>query len=640
MFDSLRDRSSPAVVWTVRIVLTLIAMTFAVWGVESYFTSSAVTEGVASVNGAKITQQEFAEALRNQQELVRERSQSPVDSQVFRSPEFKQSVLDVMINRKLLTRDAHKIKMTISDAQLAERIHALPVFQVDGKFSKEVFESQARNRGYSPVGMEEVLREDFAVQDYFESMAGTAVIPQVAVERFIKITEQQREVSIASVKPDQFLAGITIAPAQTKKYYDANLDEFRIAEQAKVEYVVFSAQKLAEGIEVKPEEISALYKEREAEFIQKEQRQASHILITVDPKAPDADKAAARKKAEGLLAQVKADPAKFPELAKANSQDPASAAEGGKLDFVTKEGLFTAPFEGALFKMQKGEIVGPVETEFGYHIIKLDELNPQRGKSLAEVSEELKQQIQKRKAGREFAEKAEMFGDLVYDQSKGIKGAADALKLEVKQSDWISRGAAGTDPTLGNPKLQDAIFSPSSLKDKRTTEPVEVAPNVLVAARVIESKPASTKPYDAVATEIADKLKREEAGNQAVKKGEALLAELKAGKAATDLTWTKASLVSRQNFGDISPVFMKSAFAADTIKLPSYAGQIDPAGGYAIIRVGKVVEVDKIDDLRRAPAKARLGDVYRSATEAATLSSLRARGKISVNAEALIEKEQ
>lgn len=640
MFDSLRDRSSPAVVWSVRIILTLIALTFAVWGVESYFTSSAVTEGVASVNDSKITQQEFGEALRNQQEQVRERSQGQVNAEMFRTPEFKQSVLDVMINRRLLAGDTRKVRMVISDAQLAERIHALPVFQVDGKFSKEVFESAARNRGYSSQGMEELLREDFALQDYYESMAGSAVIPQVAVERFIKITEQQREVSIASVKADQFLASINIDPAQTKKYYDAHLDEFKIPEQAKIEYVVYSAQQLAETIDVKPEEISAMYKERESEFVQKEERQASHILIATDPKAADSVKAAARKKAEDLLAQVKADPGKFADLAKANSQDPATAADGGKLDFVTKDGLFAAPFEDALFKMQKGEIVGPVETEFGYHIIKLDQLNPQRGKTLAEVSDQLKQQIQKRKAGREFAEKAEVFGDLVYDQTKGIKGAAEAFKLEVKQSDWLSKGAGSADMTLSNPKLLEAIFSTAVLKEKRTTEPVEVAPNVLVAARVLESKPASTKAYDSVASEIADRLKREEANKQAIAKGKALLADLKAGKAPAELTWTKDSLVSRQNFGDISPVFQKTAFSIDTVKLPGYAGQDDPAGGYAIVRVSKVVDVDKIDDLRRAPAKARLQDVYRSATEAATLASLRARGKISIAADALIEKGQ
>ena len=640
MFDSLRDRSSPGVVWSVRIILTLIAITFALWGVESYFTSSAVTEGIASVNGTKITQQEFNEALRNQQEAARERSQNPIDPSAFRTPEFKQSVLDVMVNRRLLARDSHKVRITVSDAQLAERIHALPAFQIDGKFSKEVFDSQARNRGYSAVNMEEVLREDFAVQDYYEGMAGSSVIPQVALERFIKIIEQQREVSIANIKPDQFLAGVTIDAAQTKKYYDAHLGEFKVPEQAKIEYVVYSAQKLAEGIEIKPDEIAALYKEREKEFIQKEERQASHILITVDPKAAAADKTVARKKAEDILAQVKANPAKFPELAKANSQDPASAAEGGKLDFVTKEGLFAAPFEEALFKMQKGEIVGPVETEFGYHIIKLDQLNPQRGKSLAEVSEELKQQLQKRKAGREFAEKAEMFGDLVYDQTKGIKGAAESLKLEVKQSDWITKGAGGPDPMLSNPKLMDAIFSAGVLKEKRTTEPVEVAPNVLIAARVLESKPASTKPYETVSTEIAERLKREEAGKQAIKKGEALLADLKGGKTSAELTWSKASLVSRQKFGDINPMFQRTAFTLDTIKLPAYAGQEDPVGGYAIIRVSKVVDVDKIDDARRAPAKAQLQDVYRSATEAATLGSLRARGKISINAAALVEKEQ
>lgn len=639
MFDSLRDRSSPAVVWSVRIILTLIAMTFAVWGVESYFTSSAYTEGVASVNGSKITQQEFNEALRNQQESMRERSQNPVDPSVFRSPEFKQSVLDVMINRRLLARDSSKVKMLISDAQLAERIHALPGFQIDGKFSKEVFDSQARNRGYSPVNLEEVLREDFAVQDYYESMAGSSVVPQVALERFIKITEQQREVSVAAIKADQFMAGVTIDAAQTKKYYDAHLDEFKVPEQAKIEYVVYSAQKLAEGIEIKPDEIAALYKEREKEFVQKEQRQASHILIAVDAKASVADKAAARKKTEDLLAQVKASPAKFGELAKANSQDPASAVEGGKLDFVTQEGLFAAPFEDALFKMQKGEIVGPVETEFGYHIIKLDEVNPQRGKSLAEVSDELKQQLQKRKAGREFAEKAEMFGDLVYDQAKGIKGAAEALKLEVKQSDWITKGAGGADPMLGNAKLMDAIFSAGVMKEKRTTEPVEVAPNVLVAARVLESKPSSTKPYETVSAQIADRLKREEAGKQAIKKGETLLADLKAGKTPADLTWSKPELVSRQKFGDINPLFQRTAFTVETIKLPVYAGQEDPAGGYAIIRVSKVVDADKIDDARRAPAKAQLQDVYRSATEAATLGSLRTRGKISVNAAALVEKE-
>jgi peptidyl-prolyl cis-trans isomerase D len=293
------------------------------------------------------------------------------------------------------------------------------------------------------------------------------------------------------------------------------------------------------------------------------------------------------------------------------------------------------PFEEAVFAAKKNDIVGPVKSDFGFHVIRLTDIKPEKVKSLADARPEIEANLKKQAASRNFAEMAEQFSNLVYEQSTSLKPAADRLGLAVTPSPWITKGAAAV-PLLGNPKLQAEIFSDSTIKSGRNTSAVEVAPNVLVAARVVEHKPAELRPLDAVKADIERRLTREEALKLAKADGEAKLKELQAGKDA-GLKWPAPLAVNRQKPGGLFPQVIDKVFRADAKKLPAYAGTDTPAG-YSLVQVSKVIEPEKIDDSQRAQLGARLRDAMTNEELEATLATLRDRVGVKVRKEVLDAK--
>ena len=243
---------------------------------------------------------------------------------------------------------------------------------------------------------------------------------------------------------------------------------------------------VAAQIEVSADEVKQFYEQNLKQYAQGEERQASHILIAVDSKSSAEEKQAARAKAEELLKQVKQNPASFADVAKKYSQDPGSAAKGGDLGFFPR-GAMVKPFEDAVFQMKVGEIAGPVESQFGYHIIRLTAV---KGRGLDDVKKQVELDLKRQKAGKKFSELAEQFNNLVFEQGDSLKPAADALKLPIQNSGWVSRSGS-ENKLLNNPKLLQAVFSEDAVKNKRNSEVIDVGNNTLVAARVIEYKPAS-----------------------------------------------------------------------------------------------------------------------------------------------------
>jgi peptidyl-prolyl cis-trans isomerase D len=367
-----------------------------------------------------------------------------------------------------------------------------------------------------------------------------------------------------------------------------------------------------------------------------EERRASHILITVAPDAKEADRKAAQQKAAAIFEAVRKAPKTFAEVAKKESQDPGSAVQGGDLGFFPP-GAMVKPFSEAVFGGKKGDILGPVASDFGYHVIQVTDVKPAKMRTLAEATPEIEAQIKKAVAARAFAETAEQFSNLVYEQSSSLKPAADALKVDIRQSPWIGKGQPAPGP-LGNPKLSAEVFSDNTIKAKRNTSAVEVAPNTLVAARVIEHKPAELKPMDSVSADIERKLAREEALKAARADGEAKLKDLQAGKDA-GVKWPAPLAVNRQKPGGLFPQVIDRAFRADSKKLPAYQGVETPAG-YSLVQVSKVIELEKVDDNLRT----RMGGDLRQSVALeeleATLSSLRDRIGVTVRRDALEKKSQ
>jgi peptidyl-prolyl cis-trans isomerase D len=621
-----------------KVILALITLPFALWGVDSYMRNIGPTDGVATVVGQKITPQEFNRAIKENLDQVRARLGNSVDASIADSPEFRQSVLEGLINQRVLVAAVTRSGMAISDKQLAERIAEIPAFQDDGKFSKTRYETVLKYQGMNPLGFEARLRQDLMLQSYQQAVTGTPVISRASVDALIRASEQTREVSVVNFIPDQFVSQVKIGDAAINSYYDAHKKEFTNPDQAKLEYVVLSIDELAAQMAASEEEVKKYYEEHASRYQQPEERQASHVLISVAAKASEAEKKSALAKAEDVLKQAKGDPSKFAALAEKYSQDPGSSVKGGDLGFFAK-GMMVKPFEEAAFQMKKDEIRGPVQSEFGYHIIKLTGIKPGKAKAIDEVRGEITTEIKKQKAGKKFAEIAEPFSNMVYEQSASLKPAADAYKLSIKQSAWITR-KGGQTPELNNEKLLQAVFGEEVLKNKRNTEAVEVAPNTLVAARVLESKPSALRPLAEVSAEITAKLTREEANKLAVKQGKGQLEQINKGTPPADLKWPNPQQVSRQQPGMLTPTGLEAAFKTTAKTLPAYVGVENPQGGYSIIRISKVTDGVPTDEAKKQQYTERLKALAAQSEFNALVASLREGADVRVQKDLLEKKEQ
>jgi peptidyl-prolyl cis-trans isomerase D len=634
MIEQIREFANKRIV---RFVFALfLVIPFGLFGIDYYFRAPIGGDTLVSVGAARVGATEFDQALRQQAEIYRQQFKGNFDASLMDNPEIRRGVLDRLVNERLVAIATDRAGVRVGDKELARRILEEPFFQVDGRFSRERYEQVARSQGLTTLGLDERLREDYRQRKFRESILETAFVPRATLDNFIRLSEQTREVSVVNLPPESRLAKVTVKPEDIQAHYEKHAAEFTTAEQVRVEFIELSVDSLAAQSPVAPEDIQRVYDEglKAGRFGQKEERKASHILVALKPDAPEAEKKAAEQKAKAIAEAVRKKPAAFADVARKESQDPGSAPQGGDLGFFSR-GAMVKAFEDAAFEAKKGDIVGPVPSEFGYHVIQVTDIKPAKVKALAEMTPEIEAGIRKQNASRRFAEVAEQFSNIVYEQPSSLKPAADALKVPIQQSGWIARGAPGS-PILSNPKLQAEIFSGDAIQNKRNTSAVEVAPGVLVAARVVEHKPAAKKPLESVQADIQRRLQREEAMKLVRAEGEAKLKELQEGKDA-GLKWPAPLAVNRQRPGGLMPQVIDKVFRVDAKKLPAYVGIETPAG-YSIVRVSKVVEVDKIDNAKRDALGARLRESVAAQEFDATLASLRDRVGVKIRKDVLEKK--
>jgi peptidyl-prolyl cis-trans isomerase D len=366
----------------------------------------------------------------------------------------------------------------------------------------------------------------------------------------------------------------------------------------KAEYVVFTPEAVEKQVAVSDAEIADFYNKNQKRFAAEEKRTASHILVTTKRDAKPAEQAAAKAKAESILAEVRKNPADFAKIAKAQSQDPGSAELGGDLGTIEKNTL-VKPVEDAIFALKDGEVSNLVQSEFGYHIIKITSVKPATQKSLDEVKPEIAAELKKQKMAKRFSEMAQQFGDTVYEQSDTLKPAADKLGLQVQTVDGLTptpNPALGAAP-YNNEKFLKALFADDAIKNKHNTEAVEVAPSTLVAGRVLEYKPASKRALAEVEPMIRQRVTIEEASRLARQAGEAKLAAVKASGDATG--FGAAKTVSRTKEPEINRAGALAVLKADVSKLPAYVGVELPGQGYGVYRISKVSVPAERDEGRR-----------------------------------------
>ena len=621
MLEAIRAHSKG---WLAKLILTLITIPFALFGIDAYLKDAGAGASVAKVDGATISVQEYRNAMQSLRDRLQK--ENPKDVGALDSPEVKQSVLDRLINTRLLNAEVVHSNFKVTNEQLAQFITSLPEFQQGGKFSQEVYDKLLSQNQMTPSQFENKMRGELLLQQARDGVPGLAFSAPALENAVLDVEHQQREVTIAEIKTADFISQVKVDPSEVKAYYDKHKDKFKVPEQVKLEFVMLSANTLIPKMQTTEEEAKKFYDENAAKFQGNEQRHASHILIGVAATASPEAKAEAKKKAEQVLAEVKKNPAKFAELAKKYSQDPGSAEKGGDLGTFAR-GAMVKPFEEAVFSMRPGEVSGLVQSDFGYHIIKLNEVVGQ-AQGFDALKSQIRAELMYQKALAKFSEQAEAFSAMVYEQSNSLQPAADAYGVPVQKTEWLSYADGAK--FFKNDKLMTLVFTNEVLKDKRNTEAVEVANNTLVSARVVDYKPSAPRSFDEVKGGIEDLLKIEKATKLAIDKGTSSLASLKAGNAATGLDWISPVVVDRKNAQGLTDLTMSNVFKIDTAKLPAYAGVADSQKGYLLIKV-TAVNSKLADDEAKKTALLDLRTAMASEYSSAYIASLKANKKIFVN---------
>jgi peptidyl-prolyl cis-trans isomerase D len=574
------------------LLLILILPSFVVFGIQGY---SSFSEGeqktVAKVDGQPITQAEWDAAHRQQVERVR-RQYPNVDVKLLDSPAAHAETLEAVVRERVLLAAAQQAHLDMPAERVARELQSLPELaqlrRPDGSFDVAAYKAILEAQGMTPEIFEGRLAQDLKSQQVMRGITASVTASPAVVGSALDALLQRREIHYARFDLKDYLAKVSPSDADIESYYKKNEAAFRAPERATIEYVVLDIESLKKG-EVAPEDqLREYYNANINRYTAAEDRRARHILIKADKDAAADVKQKAKTRAEALLAEVRKNPESFAEVARKNSDDPGSAAQGGDLDFFGR-GAMTKPFEDAVFAMKVGEISNVIETDFGFHIIKLDATRGGDKKPFEAVRASIEEELRKQNAQKRWAEAAEQFTNTVYEQSDSLQPVIDKLKLDKRTATVARTPAPGASGPVASAKLLEAVFSSDAVNAKRNTNAVEVGTNQLASARVIEHRPAHTQPLAEVKERVRALVQVEQAMAQARKDGQAQIAKL---RAQSDATLPESATVSRAKPEGLAREVLDAVLRAPTGKLPTYVDAEVPNEGFYVVRIDKVLPRD------------------------------------------------
>ena len=581
----------------------IIVPSFVLVGVSSYDNGGDKGAGVATVAGKTITQQEWDEAQRRQIDQARAQMGPQFDQKQFDTPEAKHAVLEQLVAERTLQATIADKHLAVSDDAIRKAIQSIPQFKkADGTFDLDTYTAALAAQGMTPTMFDANARRQMALQQLTGSVQATAIVPRSVTTRLSDLRAQERDVQELLFPVAAYAGQVKVTDEMVKAFYDKNASMFMVPEHVKAEYVVFNAAAVERQVAVTDAEIADVYNKSPARFGTPEERSVSHILINSKKGATPAEAATAMQKAKTILAEVRKAPGEFANIAKAQSQDTGSAELGGELGSFQKGTKSDLPpaVDAAMYALKAGDISELVQSEYGYHIIKVTAIKPASQKTLAEAKEQIATELKTAKMSKKYSELAEQFSNMVEEQSDSLKPVADKLGLKIETADNLARTpnpAFGT-ALFNNAKFLSALYAQDTLKNKRNTLAIEAAPSTLVAGRVVEYKPAAKRALAEVDAAIRQRVTTEEAMRLARVAGEA---KMTAARAAGDATGFGAvQTVSRTKEPTINPAAAMAVFKADTTKLPAYVGVELPGQGYGVYRIGKVAQPATQDPALRA----------------------------------------
>ena len=538
--------------WVVVIVLGLIAFSFIFWNVD--FGLTGVTTFAAKVNGEDVPLADFDRELQQRQNQYQQVYRSELPEDVRR--ELRRAVVEDLVQSTALKQRVEEQGYRASDARLAQSVRDIAAFQIEGQFSLEVYQGTLANAGLTPTVFEASQRESLEVGDLTDGIADSTFLTPAEFRRYIELYNQKRELAYTMFDIAAFSADVTIDDAAIAERYENNQASYQTTETVDLEYLELALADIAATVELTEEELRAAYEEEQERFQTTEERRASHILIEVAEGQEDA----ARATADAVAARVRGGE-DFAAVAAEVSADAGTKAQGGDLGWIGR-GMLVGPFEDTLFAMQVGDISAPVRTDFGFHIIRLDELRAGEVQTFEAVREELAAETRTREAENEFYDRANALGDAAFDAYNELATVSDAMNLPIKTLMGFPRSG---DPTLfsNSAAVVQAAFADEIVDSGRNSELVELADDHVLVLRVAAHHVPTTKPLDEVREQIREELTRERAGQRAEEAATAYLRALEQGGDPAELaatsggTFTAATWVTRTD--DAVPTEVLSA---------------------------------------------------------------------------------
>jgi peptidyl-prolyl cis-trans isomerase D len=619
--------------WLAYVVLGAIGLVFVFWGIN--WTLSAPTYA-AKVNGSEISSNEVRQTYQQQLAQMERQSSVPLDDAMRN--EIKRRVLDEYVNSEALVTRADDLGYRVSDSELLAEMSKVPAFQVDGKFDQAHALAVLNAQGRSVAEIEGLFRRDAKLRQLDTALNASSFATPTELKEFRALTRQQRELTWLTLSAAKYAAGATPDDAAIKTYYDARKSEYMTPETVNLRYVELSLAQLESKVSVDDAQLKAFYDEQKTKtpdrFSQAEQRRVRHILLPVnDPK----EDAAVKAKAEGILKRAQGGE-DFAKLAKEFSQDPGSAAQGGDLGWSEKK-VFVGPFADAAFSMKVDEIQGPVKTQFGYHILKLDGIQPPTVKTFEQSKAELETEYKRNEAERLFNNAQDQLADAALQNATDIEVVAKKAGLTVQDIANFSRNDGGG--ALG--KVQaviDAAFSQDVL-DGRLSPIVEVEKGRGVVLRATDHKVPQQKPLEAVRTEVVAAWKKQRGVELAAAAATDAAKRLNAGESwdavakSLSVTAPAPKFISRSD-QDVPLEIRTTAFKAPKPAQKSIYANLSLANGdagvlaFSALREDPNAAIEKDTDIRRQFAAQIASSEAQSYAAAA-----RADAKVTLNPKAI-----
>ncbi len=598
--------------WMMFIAMIFIIPSFVVTGIYSYNRMSDSENDLATVGDTSITMMDFDNAKRQYLDNFRRQMGQSFKPNMLDTAEARASILAALISDRAISLEIASEYMNVGEADAINLVKQAPAFQRDGKFSTEAYQQFLNSMGKSDEQFVLELRRDLTRQMLLSAVSQTTQASNTVAQRIHDLLTEERTIRTFEIKPTAFLKSVSVTDAEAQSYYDQNKSLFAVPESVDIEYVVLSPESY-KNIKASEDDIKTFYEQNLQRFSTPEERRASHILIAVNNEKTDAD---AKKEADEIYKQLQADPSKFAQLAKSKSADPGSARQGGDLGFFHK-GMMVPEFDNAVFSGKKGDLVAPVKTQFGYHIIKIVDVKAAQAKPLKEVRGEIEALYQQQAAIRAFAEDAENFSNMVYEQSESLQPVAERFGLKIQTVKNVTRDF---EDQLINPNVIEALYGFDVLEDKRNSNAIEVASNTLLSARVTAHHKQTVKTFDEVKGDIVATLKNQKAKEAARAQGSADIEKLLDKKSASAKFGDK-TVISRERPGAYAYEVVTAALRPEANKLPTYTGVQTQDGSYFVIEVQSSKKIEASPE-QLAMRKAELAQLYSNPEQAAFISGL------------------